>query len=56
MAERPASLEHTLQCMKIWGGVEPVERAVSAPGRELCVCSQPFEGGAQGGDVYYVTL
>jgi phosphoserine phosphatase RsbU/P len=56
MAERRASLEHTLQCMEIWGGIEPVERAVSTPGLDLWVYSQPFEGDAQGGDVYYVTL
>jgi phosphoserine phosphatase RsbU/P len=56
MAERPAPEEHTLQCMEIWGGIEPVERAVSTPGLDLWVYSQPFEGDAQGGDVYYVTL
>jgi phosphoserine phosphatase RsbU/P len=56
MVERRASLEHTLQCMEIWGGIEPVERAVSTPGLDLWVYSQPFEGDAQGGDVYYVTL
>jgi hypothetical protein len=35
MAERRASLEHTLQCMEIWGGIEPVERALSTPGLDL---------------------
>jgi sigma-B regulation protein RsbU (phosphoserine phosphatase) len=48
--------EHTLQCMEIWGGVEPAERTVSTPGLDLWVFSQPFEGDEQGGDVYYVTL
>jgi serine phosphatase RsbU (regulator of sigma subunit) len=42
--------------MEIWGGIEPVERAVSTPGLDLWVFSQPFQGDAQGGDVYYVTL
>ena len=48
--------QHTLQCMEIWGGIEPVERSVSTPGLDLWVFSQPFEGDEQGGDVYYVTL
>ena len=56
MPESRPPVEHTLQCMEIWGGIEPVERAVSTPGLDLWVFSQPFEGDAQGGDVYYVTL
>jgi serine phosphatase RsbU (regulator of sigma subunit) len=48
--------EHTLQCMEIWGGIEPVERSVSTPGLDLWVFSRPFHGDQQGGDVYYVTL
>ncbi len=48
--------EHTLQCMEIWGGIEPVERTVATPGLDLWVFSQPFGGDEQGGDVYYVTL
>ena len=56
MAERPIPVEHTMQCMEIWGGIEPVERAVSTPGLDLWVYSQPFAGDTQGGDVYYVTL
>ena len=45
-----------LQCMEIWGGIEPVERTVSTPGLDLWVFSRPFHGDEQGGDVYYVTL
>src|SRR5262245_28173744 len=48
--------QHTLQCMEIWGGIEPVERTVATPGLDLWVFSQPFQGDEQGGDVYYVTL
>ena len=48
--------ESTLQCMEIWGGIEPVERTVATPGLNLWVFSQPHGGDAQGGDVYYVTL
>jgi phosphoserine phosphatase RsbU/P len=47
---------HTLQCMEIWGGFEPMARSVSTPGLDLWVFSQPFQGDQQGGDVYYVTL
>jgi sigma-B regulation protein RsbU (phosphoserine phosphatase) len=47
---------HTLQCMEIWGGIEPVERTVTTPGLDAWVFSRPFHGDEQGGDVYYVTL
>jgi phosphoserine phosphatase RsbU/P len=48
--------QQTLQCMEIWGGIEPVERTVATPGLDLWAFSQPFGGDDQGGDVYYVTL
>jgi serine phosphatase RsbU (regulator of sigma subunit) len=51
-----AEREHSLQCMEIWGGFEPVERAVATPGLNLWVFSQPYRGEEQGGDVHYVTL
>jgi sigma-B regulation protein RsbU (phosphoserine phosphatase) len=51
-----ASEPHTLQCMEIWGGFEPVERTVATPGLDAWVFSQPFQGDEQGGDVSYVTL
>ena len=58
MAHRKGAKEHhhQLQCMEIWGGIEPVERRLSTPGLDLWVFSQPFGGDEQGGDVYYVTL
>jgi phosphoserine phosphatase RsbU/P len=46
--------QNTLQCMEIWGGIEPVETTVATPGLDLWVFSQPFGGDEQGGDVYYV--
>ena len=55
-AERRLRTGTRLQCMEIWGGIEPVERTVSTPGLDLWVFSQPFQGDEQGGDVYYVTL
>jgi serine phosphatase RsbU (regulator of sigma subunit) len=51
-----ASEQLALQCMEIWGGIEPVERSVTTPGLDLWVYSQPFHGDDEGGDVYYVTL
>jgi serine phosphatase RsbU (regulator of sigma subunit) len=48
--------QQTLQCMEIWGGIEPVERSISTPGLDLWVFSQPYRGEDRGGDVYYVTL
>ena len=48
--------QHTLQCMEIWGGIEPVERTLATPGLDVWVFSQPFQGDEQGGDVHYVTL
>jgi sigma-B regulation protein RsbU (phosphoserine phosphatase) len=56
MLKKGNSGENTLQCMEIWGGIEPVERAVTTPGLDLWVFSQPFGGDQHGGDVYYVTL
>jgi len=56
MSQHGGPDERTLQCMEIWGGIEPVERTVSTPGLDLWVFSQPFGGDQQGGDVYYVTL
>jgi serine phosphatase RsbU (regulator of sigma subunit) len=56
MPRNEALEEQTLQCMEIWGGIEPVGRSVSTPGLDLWVFSQPYRGEARGGDVYYVTL
>jgi phosphoserine phosphatase RsbU/P len=56
MSRPPTHGEDSLQCMEIWGGIEPVERTISTPGLDLWVFSQPFQGDEKGGDVYYVTL
>jgi len=42
MSSHDDSGQHTLQCMEIWGGIEPVERSVSTPGLDLWVFSRPF--------------
>src|SRR2546430_2102568 len=56
MSIDPVSEHHTLQCMEIWGGIEPVQRSVATPGLDAWVFCQPYQGDEQGGDVYYVTL
>jgi serine phosphatase RsbU (regulator of sigma subunit) len=56
MTMETAPETQTLQCMEIWGGIEPVESAVRTPGLDLWVFSRPFEGDEQGGDVHFVTL
>ena len=61
MGEGRMSIDHapdpqTLQCMEIWGGIEPVESSVRTPGLDLWVFSRPFGGDDEGGDVHYVTL
>lgn len=45
-----------LQCMEIRGGSQVVDEAVSTPGLDAWVHSRPFEGAANGGDVYYLSL
>lgn len=44
-----------LQCMEIWGGNEAVESAISVPGIDAWIFSQPYAGSNKGGDVYYVS-
>jgi serine phosphatase RsbU (regulator of sigma subunit) len=56
MTSQAAADRQTLQCMEIWGGIEPVRRTMTTPGLDAWVFSQPFQGDEQGGDVYYVTL
>lgn len=56
MSGTEAIEEYTLRCMEIWGGIEPVERALSTPGLDLWVFSRPYRGEERGGDVHYVTL
>jgi phosphoserine phosphatase RsbU/P len=56
MAIDHAPESQTLQCMEIWGGIEPVESSVRTPGLDLWVHSRPFQGAEQGGDVHFVTL
>ena len=45
-----------MHCMEIRGGSQVVDEAVTTPGLDAWVHSRPFEGAANGGDVYYLTL
>lgn len=44
-----------MQCMEVWGGNAPVQRAFGTPGLQVWLHSRPFAGAAGGGDVYYVS-
>jgi sigma-B regulation protein RsbU (phosphoserine phosphatase) len=46
----------SLNCMEIWGGIEPVEIVRTTPGLDIWVYSRPYEGAGEGGDLHYVTL
>lgn len=50
-----SEIEH-LNCMEIWGGIEPVETRRATPGLEFWIYSRPYEGDGAGGDLHYVTL
>lgn len=47
---------HALQCMEIWGGYEAADDAISVPGIDAWVFSQPHEAGPAGGDIHYVSM
>jgi len=41
--------------MEIWGGLGAAHDAVSAPGVDTWIYSEPYAGGASGGDVHYLS-
>jgi len=51
----PTSGFRTLRCMEIWGGNESIDSAVTVPGIDLWISSQPYGKAAQGGDIYYLS-
>jgi phosphoserine phosphatase RsbU/P len=55
VTDRDEAVPHALQCLEIWGGNEPVRTALSVPGLDAWLYSQPANGAAQGGDLYYVS-
>ncbi len=46
---------HALQCMEIWGGNAAIHSAVSVPGVDAWISSDPCEGAAEGGDIHYIS-
>ena len=56
---KPAPSEpeaYTMRCMEIWGGNRAEESAISTPGLDIWVFSEPYHADDQGGDVHYVSL
>lgn len=53
---QPDAAPHSLHCMEIWGGNQAICSAVSVPGIDAWVYSQPFAGEDSGGDIHYVSL
>jgi sigma-B regulation protein RsbU (phosphoserine phosphatase) len=47
---------HGMQCMEIWGGNQAVRSAVSMPGIDAWVVSQPHGQSTVGGDIHYVSM
>ncbi|MBI4579150.1 MAG: hypothetical protein HY718_05565, partial [Planctomycetes bacterium] len=45
-----------LHCMEIWGGNGAQDSAISVPGLDAFVCSQPQPGHRTGGDIHYVSM
>lgn len=45
-----------LHCMEIWGGNEAQDTALSVPGIDVWVHSQPQPGHRSGGDIHYVSM
>ncbi|MEM7624705.1 MAG: PP2C family protein-serine/threonine phosphatase [Planctomycetota bacterium] len=45
----------SISCSEVWGGNRAVEAALVLPGVSGWVCSRPFEGAKEGGDVHYVS-
>jgi serine phosphatase RsbU (regulator of sigma subunit) len=48
--------KQSMQCMEIWGGNRAVDSAVSVPGIDAWVFSQPYAEGTTGGDIHYVSM
>lgn len=46
---------HVMQCSEVWGGIDPVDRAVTMQGLDAFVLSRPFAGDEAGGDIHYLS-
>ncbi len=52
----PITNQHELKCMEIWSGHRSVESNAVSRGLEAWICSEPFHGDSNGGDVHYFSL
>jgi serine phosphatase RsbU (regulator of sigma subunit) len=46
---------HDVECMEVWGGNRARDNAVSVPGIDAWINSQPLQDEAGGGDIHYVS-
>jgi serine phosphatase RsbU (regulator of sigma subunit) len=44
-----------LRCMEVWGGNNPADTAIVAPGIDAWLHSRVYQGDAAGGDIHYVS-
>lgn len=54
-ATRNKNEAHAMQCMEVWGGNQAIDNAVSMPGLDAWIYSQPYKGDDSGGDIHYVS-
>ena len=47
---------HSLHCLEVWGGNEAIHSAISVPGIDAWISSEPYQGSARGGDIHYVSM
>ncbi len=47
---------HSLECMEVWSGNGAIHNAISVPGIDAWISSDPYEGDASGGDIHYVSM
>ncbi|MEO1130126.1 MAG: PP2C family protein-serine/threonine phosphatase [Planctomycetota bacterium] len=53
---RPATSQHDMRCMEIWGGNRAIDSAISTVGVDAYIYSMPHAGDERGGDVHYVSM
>ena len=51
----PDARMYALQCMEIWGGNAAIHNAISVPGIDAWISSEPYDGDAYGGDIHYIS-
>ena len=54
-ASEPSAAPRPIACMEVWGGHSVFAGAVSLPGNDVTLSCEPYNGDAQGGDIYYLS-